>query len=160
MQQAHSRVPCTPTADTAFSWAGRGPVTATAQASNAEATAAGPAEAADSPFDAISVSLKQLQHTASNLDPEPTIDGLLTAFQQLNLIQAQIRQQSRQRKTGLYRMQKGARPTTAARLSAAQEQLQAQLAALSQLCASADDAQDFLLSLVQQLLQVGLGYSC
>lgn len=84
------------------------------------------------------------------------MDGLLTAFQQLNLIQAQTHQQSRQRKVSLYKMQKGTRPAKAARSAAAQEQLQAELAALSQLRSSADDAQDFLLSLVHQLLQVSL----
>lgn len=104
------------------------------------------------------MSLKQLQHTASSLDAEPTLDGLLTAFQQLSLIQKQLQGECRQCKVILFRQQRKDRKRAgaAAAAAAATEQAQVQLAALNQLRAAADDAQDFLLSLVQQLLQVRL----
>jgi hypothetical protein len=101
------------------------------------------------------VSLKQLQHTASSLDTEPTVDGLLTAFQQLCLIQKQLQGECRQCKVILFRKQWDRRKAGAA-AAAAREQARVQLGALNQLRAAADDAQDFLLSLVQQLLQVSL----
>lgn len=101
------------------------------------------------------MSLKQLQHTASSLDAEPTLDGLLTAFQQLSLIQKQLQGECRQCKVILFRQQRD-RKRAGASAAAAIEQAQVQLAALNQLRAAADDAQDFLLSLVQQLLQVRL----
>lgn len=100
------------------------------------------------------MSLKQLQHTASSLDAEPTVDGLFTAFQQLSLIQKQLQGECRQCKVILFRQQRDRKRAGDAAAAAATEQAQVQLAALNQLRAAADDAQDFLLSLVQQLLQV------
>jgi len=141
----------------------------------AAAAAADAATAADSPAAGIFASLRQLQHSASSLDAEPTVEGLLTAFQQLILIQKQLQQESRQCKVTLFRLRRNARKPgqrvkpagaaspegTPAAADEAAEVAQAQLAALNQLRAAADDAQDFLLSLVQQLLQViRLGAGC
>lgn len=116
----------------------------------------------DDPAKAISLSLKQLQHAASNLNAEPTVDGLLTAFQQLSLIQQQLQQEARACKISLHRAHRdclrsrataGATAAAAAE-AAADDAARVQLSALTQLRVSAVDAQDFLLSLVQQLLQV------
>lgn len=124
----------------------------------------------------IAASLQQLQHSAVSLNAEPTVDGLLTAFQQLQCIQRQLQQEARQCKVALYKASSGStrqqraatpaqqqqqrRPDSSSGSSsggggdAAVQQLEAQLAALSHQRAAAEDAQDFLLSLLQQLLQV------
>jgi hypothetical protein len=123
---------------------------------------------------AISTSLQELQRTAASLDAEPCIDGLLTAFQQLSLIKKQIQQELVQCKKDICvkrvlsnpkRKLKRVDPveaaairaTAAAARAAAEAQVAAQVAALTQLRGAADDAQDFLLSLLQQLLQVCAG---
>lgn len=109
------------------------------------------------------------------------MDGLLSAFEQLTSIQQQLQQECRQCKVALFKLQArpnarrrraaagAARATASAAAAAvaapasapppavaaaAVEEVQEQLAELNQLRTSADDAQDFLLGLVQQLLQV------
>lgn len=110
------------------------------------------------------------------------MDGLLSAFEQLTSIQQQLQQECRQCKVALFKLQArpnarrrraaagAARATASAAAAvaapasapppavaaAAVEEVQEQLAELNQLRTSADDAQDFLLGLVQQLLQVGV----
>jgi hypothetical protein len=127
----------------------------------------------DEAVSVISLRLKQLQHAAFNLHAEPTVDGLVTAFQQLSHIQQQLQQAARACKVEIYRAQRDARikaaaaaaargagPGGAAEVAAAavlkqtDNAARVQMAAYSQLRVAADDAQGFLLSLMQQLLQV------
>lgn len=96
------------------------------------------------------------------------MEGLLTAFQQLCYVQKQLQAESRQCKLALYRLRRDARARTASSAAAeaattppasatpAEVAAAGSLAALNQLRASTDDAQDLLLSLVAQLLEVGM----
>lgn len=121
--------------------------------------------------------MNDLQQLAANLTADPNTDGLLTAYQQLCLIQKQVLQEQRKRQTAiartkwrsLYRSGKGA-ASGAPPVDSSDEEHEmanrsslqdagvsreaAELLELKQLRQRCDDAQDFLVSLIQAHLQV------